>query len=298
MEVIRIGEFNTKALEETVVIQPVEHAMYMANNPINNHACLKRLEYLLEFLSKDPNVSCAKFAEHLASKLQQFVKEDFFDIAESFLEETLKETRHLRKHLDLAKVTLSLNLQILKMAKNSKWKTENIEVKQGDYIRSYLVPNYYFLEALVEFIGREAAIRIFKNYLSVFLATQINYSTYNFTSLKDTFEKRKNAANTNSDWVMIIGYTNEGKYVYRNDNCLWVDALQDLPDKEIKYYICCYGDYQIANSVANGQVILTMEHTLAEGDSYCSRAKHDTRKDWNLNHPSKDFFDKLWPITK
>ena len=32
-----------------------------------------------------------------------------------------------------------------------------------------------------------------------------------------------------SEWVIVRGMIADGKYAYRNDNCLWVDALEDLP---------------------------------------------------------------------
>jgi hypothetical protein len=38
---------------------------------------------------------------------------------------------------------------------------------------------------------------------------------------------------------------------------------------------------------------LTMEHTIAQGDQYCSRVLHDTRVDWNLKHPPKEFWDNI-----
>ncbi|UCG02983.1 MAG: hypothetical protein JSW11_03150 [Candidatus Heimdallarchaeota archaeon] len=42
-------------------------------------------------------------------------------------------------------------------------------------------------------------------------------------------------------------------------------------------------------------LILTMEHTNAQGDPYCSRVLHDTRVDYDLRHPPKKFWDNLRP---
>ncbi len=89
-----------------------------------------------------------------------------------------------------------------------------------------------------------------------------------------------------------MGLINEGKYFYRNNNCTWIEAMKELPDSELKYYTCCYGDYQSVK-VHNKNFILTMEHTIAQGDPYCSRVIHDTRVDWNLAHPPKEFWDNM-----
>ena len=118
-----------------------------------------------------------------------------------------------------------------------------------------------------------------------------------FVNLETHYEKRINSNRKSSPWVIVFGLINEGKYFYRNDNCLWVDALKDLPDSELKYYVCCYGDYQGAKDL-NENIILTMEHTIAQGDPYCSRVLHDTRFDWDLRHPSKHFWDSISPLEK
>ena len=95
-----------------------------------------------------------------------------------------------------------------------------------------------------------------------------------------------------STWVMVRGMLQPGKYAYKNENCLWVEALADLPDAEIKYLICCYGDYASVK-LHNKNFILTMEHTIAQGDPYCSRVIHDPRVDWDLRHPPKEFWDEF-----
>jgi hypothetical protein len=33
-----------------------------------------------------------------------------------------------------------------------------------------------------------------------------------------------------------------------------------------------------------------------KGDPYCSCIFHDTRIDWDLKHPPKEFWDSIWPL--
>ncbi|MFX0066176.1 MAG: L-2-amino-thiazoline-4-carboxylic acid hydrolase, partial [Candidatus Hermodarchaeota archaeon] len=224
------------------------------------------------------------------------IKEDLLGDKKSFLTNISKETNQLSKYPKLLKNTLNFSFQLLELSNNVNWMNDTVKVKQGDYFRSFLIPSYYYLLVLAETIGREEAIKFFKRYISSYLRSQKTEPDLNFTTLEELFERGKKTIQNLSDWVIIIGLLSEAKYVFRNDNCLWIDVLEDLPDKELKYYICCYGDYQNANTYANGNVVLTMKHTIAQGDPYCSRVKHDTRYDWNLEHPEKEFFDSMWPI--
>ncbi len=296
MEVIRIGEFNPNVLEKIVEIQPFETALYVANNNRNNFACLKRLDYLLEFIeAKQPEI-LQKYIEDLTKKLQDQIKEDLLGDKKPILEKTTKETKLVNKYPKLLENTLNFSFQLLNLSGKINWMKDTVKIKQGDYIRSYLIPTYYFLLVLTETIGKEEGIKLFKRYISQFLRSQKTDQDSSFTTLEDSFERSKNSVQYPSDWVMVIGLLSKAKYVFRNDNCLWIDALTDLPDQEIKYAICCYGDYQNAFTYSNENTILSMEHTIAQGDPYCSRAKHDIRFDWNLEHPSKEFFDNMWPV--
>ena len=296
MEVVRLGEFNPNGLDKSVNIQPLDCAINVANNSKNNFACLKRLDYLLEYLKKMYPEEMQKYAENLTNKLQQLSKEESPINSNFEIQDILKEKEQLTNFPELAKTTMIFNLQLLKLLENIDWKKESVEVKQRDYIRSYLIPSYYFLEILIETLGKEKAIDLFKRYISSFLDREGSQLPSNFTTIADAFKRIKQSVGAPSDWVMVFGYISESKYLFRNDNCLWIEALEDLPDKEIKYFICCYGDYQTAYTGSKGHAILTMEHTIAMGDPYCSRVKHDTRLDWNLEHPKKEVFDKLWPI--
>ncbi len=296
MEVIRTGEINPNALEQLVKIQPFETALHVANNKHNNFACLKRLDYLLEFINTNQQEILQEYIDNLTEKLQEQIKVDLLADKKSIITKATKETKLVTKYPRLLENTLNFSFQLLDVSNNINWMNDSIKVKEGNYIRSYLIPSYYFLLVLTETIGREKGISLFKRYISQFLKNQKTTSDSSFTTLKDVFERRKKAVHQPSDWVIVIGLLSEAKYVFRNDNCLWIDALTDLPDNEIKYAICCYGDYQTSSTYSDENTVLTMEHTIAQGDPYCSRVKHDTRFDWNLEHPTKEFFDNMWPV--
>ncbi|MGC9780662.1 MAG: hypothetical protein HZR80_15575 [Candidatus Heimdallarchaeota archaeon] len=46
----------------------------------------------------------------------------------------------------------------------------------------------------------------------------------------------------------------------------------------------------------NEDFVLTMNHTIAKGDLYCSCVVHDTKIDWDLTHPPDEFWESIWPL--
>lgn len=293
MEVIKIGKINPKALEKEIEVQLFEHVMHMANNNRNNFACIKRLDYLLEFISKNNQSILQKYIKNLEIKYDKLATREFINSNDSSISKILKESETLREHPNLVKNILNFSIQLLNLSNEINNLNDKQKVTQNNYMRSFLIPNYYYLQVLIQTIGRDKAIGLFKEYISKFL-DYYKVSTENeFTTLEDRFEKIKKNVNSPSDWVATYGMISKGKLLFRNENCLWIDVLKDLPDKEIKYCICCYGDYQTARTYRNEHIVLTMEHTIALGDQYCSRVVHDTRVDWNLKHPPKEFWDNI-----
>jgi hypothetical protein len=145
---------------------------------------------------------------------------------------------------------------------------------------------------MIETFGREEAIKLHRKFVTHYLFFK-DIEKRDFETLEDIYEKGARTIEEQNNWVITFGMLAEGKYFYKNENCLWIDAMVDLPDNEIKYHVCCYGDYQGAKECYSENIILTMEHTIAQGDQYCSRVLHDTRVDWDLRHPAKEFWDNL-----
>ncbi len=282
MKVFKTGEIMPDALEMQKEMQPYEDFTREAFN---------RLNFIIGFVEeKKPEIK-DKFIENLIAQYKKLVKEDNVKKKKIDLKEILPNFEQLQKQPELAQLSLNFYLQNLQLANDVDWKKDKAKVINKNLLHSFLLPRYYNLLSMIETLGREEGIKLYKRYITHYLIERRKTRQNNYESIEELFESR-HKPRPPSEWSILYGLINEGKYFYRNNNCTWADALQDFPDTELKYLICCYGDYEGAKQ-HNENFILTMEHTIAEGDPYCSRVLHDTRVDWNLKHPPKEFWDKL-----
>ena len=284
MKFVRTGRHNPRALEMPMMIQPVERAQKVA---------LKRLNYLLGFLSERHPGTLQRYVKNLKTKYRSLIRNDLvkasgMDIAEIFL-----DMEHLTQNSDAVKDYLNYYFELLDLKMSDGWTKGTIEVPNANYLRAFLYPDYYNLLVLTETVGREEAIKIWKRYTTHYIIDNRTLKD-KIDDVENIFERRTGGGRRDSEWVIVHGIIADGKYAYKNENCTWVDAMKELPDEELKYYVCCYGDYEHAKS-HGGNIVLTMEHTIAEGDPYCSRVLHDTRVDWRLEHPPKEFWDSFNP---
>ncbi len=283
MKFVRTGELRLDALERIIERNPLEGAL---TSP------LKRLDYLLRFIEEKKPDILLEYISNLTAKYRGMVKEDYVGDRFGELEPSISEFIHLKEYPELVRSIMDYMLQVLHLPEDADWIGSTLEVTNGNNLRMFLHPRYYNVLTLTETLPRDDAIELYKRYITHFLIDTRDPDRERYDNLETLHEKRTRPTDEPSDWVIVRGMMADGKHAYRNDNCLWVDALEDLSDSELKYYICCYGDYEGARNI-HESVVLTMGHTIAQGDPYCSRVLHDTRVDWDLRHPPKDFWDNM-----
>ncbi|HUT80478.1 MAG TPA: L-2-amino-thiazoline-4-carboxylic acid hydrolase [Candidatus Bathyarchaeia archaeon] len=284
MKFYRTGEFQEDILAREIEVEPLKWI---------EKEQLKRLDYLLGYIKRNHPEKLLVFVENLNNKYKNLLTNIGKEGQKIDFGINYRDFSNLQEFPILAEGIVSYIFKTLGLVEDYKTVENKTKVLNSAYLKSFLHPRYFNLETLIMILERKEAINFYKKFGTQYLIdTQTPEEP--FIDLETLLEKRiTNRQEPPSAWVMLHGMLAEGKYAYRNDNCLWVNVLQDLPDKEIKYYVCCYGDYQAAKSYYNENIILTMEHTIAQGDPYCSRVLHDTRIDWDLRHPPKKFWDEL-----
>lgn len=287
MKFQKYGKRIPDLLEKEVEIQPIDFAQ---KSPI------KRLNYLLGLIKEKEPSNFSKYIENLELKFKTLITKDILSEKDLNIDELLTDFDILKEYPELAKNSLTYFLQILQLTEKDDLIKEKVKVLNKNYLRSFLIPKYYHLQTLAETIGREEAIQLYKFYVTKFINDNLSPNRKIFDTMeafKEHFEKDKKEITIG--WYGLLSEVKDGKFFFRKDNCPWAEALMDLPDKEIKYFICCYGDFQAAITRSNESFILTMKHTVVEGDPYCDCIYHDTSVNWDVTHPPKEFWDNLEP---
>ena len=282
MKFVRTGKYRQDTMERLVEIKSFEE--------LQNR--FKRMDYFLGFVQKRIPEVFPQYVNNLMVKYQNLLEDERRKANPPDLDELVSENPHMKEHLELTRLVLNYILQILRLPAEAKLGKN--KVVNRNYFRSWSHHNYSNLLVLTETMGRAEAIALYKKFVT-------HYTLENRDPNRETYDTKTIYANAikpkevPSDWEIVHGMIREGKYAFRNDTCVFLNAIGDsLPDSELKYYVCCYGDYEKFKNY-HDSIILTMEHTIAQGDPYCSRVLHDTRVDWDLRHPPKSFWDSMKP---
>ena len=287
MEVFQTGTYDISDLNNLQEIQPLEFA---------KKTVLKRLNYLIGFIKKEKPEILQNYITKLNIKFVKLITDSYLNEKRIKTDDICKDFIHLKVYPDLLYNCLNYYLQLLSINFTKDWTQNKFKVSNKNYIQSFLYHRYYNALVLTEILERNQAIQLYKNYIDAYVK-----STAPERNRCETLEEfrssriPKEGDPPNIGWEIVHGIIENGKYPQRKDTCMWDDAIKDLPDIELKYLAACYGDFQGAKR-ENKHFVLTMNHTIVKGDPYCSCIFHDTRINWDLTHPPKEYWDNIWPL--
>lgn len=284
MKAHKLGKESNEALKKKTEVQVKSRA------PTYN--MFHRMNFLLEFISKENFCDVENFVSEFISLVNDVMTTPYPIEDEHLLD--LDKFSTLMNYPNLVNKTFQFHLYNMQFPIDKDWKSDVVYIEHGNVLRASFVHRYYEVLALINSSNREKAIKFTKKFIHSYSPTR-NPELAKETKIEklvDLYNRNMDIINDESDWEILFGMK-DGKYFYRNNNCVWVDSLKDYSDKEIKYLICCYGDYPGAQFFYGEPFILTMEHTIAQGDPYCTRVVHDTRENWDLKHFPDEFWKNL-----
>ena len=287
MKFIQTGTFKKDFLEKSTTIKPLESIDKMF---------LEKFDYFIEFITREKPAIISDYIGNLTKKYQGLVEEDFLINSSKEIQKIYSKFNNLTQYPELTKTSLKYFIHLLQIKNKKIQEMEEVQISMKALIQAWTYPSYYFLQALTETIDREEAVKLFKRFITHYYIDHPSPNREKFVSLEKRLEDRLSGDTSASEWVMVHTMLGEGKHAFKNLNCpTCADTMTELPDVELKYLVACYGDYAKFRANLNDHIVLTMEHTIVQGDPYCSRVLHDTRVDWDLTHPPKEFWDNFTP---
>ena len=285
MKYLQYGIHDDNALEGLQEIEDIEKVILSP---------LKRLNSLLGMVTESKPESIPGFVANLESKFESLVSKDYVELKQIDIEERIDGLPNLKGYPKVAKLSVNYVLEGLALPDDVDWFSEKLEVTKRVYLRSLLSARYHYILTLTETIDRTEAIEIYKKHFEKVNREWVAENKERFQNLEEFFEDKSKRDPENPGWVGLVSEVEEGKVLIRTDSCLWADAMVDYPDSELKFLVCCYGDYT-SIKISNKHFELTMEHSIAGGHGYCDCVVHDTRINDSLDHPSDEFFANLSP---
>ncbi len=284
MKFTHVGECRPEIMDEKIEeYQPLEHAQRL----------LRSFDSFLGAVKTQQPKILEEYVANLEVRYQPLLNNEYLALQEDDILLIIDELAHLREHTQLARIYVNYNFQLLQLSKRAKWKRAKIQTSLRTLMRSRYMPIYTNLQVLTETFPRDQAIQLFKDYIDDYMRMRVAEMDDRYQTLEELREMFLSMG----EWGVVgnVSEVKDGKLIMRRDTCLHNALLADIPDQELKFLTCCYGDYEGVRSF-NKHFKLTMLHTRVRGDSYCDCVYYDTRITKDFTHPPKEFFDSIYPL--
>lgn len=256
--------------------------------------CLERIDYLLGYLQNHRPQILARFVRNHLERLRPLVKLAQFADKDVELLALLTHYPYLQYQIDLAKLYLNFYLQVIGMTEQQFWASEALVIPYRAFMHSVFRFEYLQMLALVDTAGKQEAIELFRQYRDLYnIEHEADIPSYaTLSALRADLIKAAQSGRLGR--VRTISEIENGRFIYRCENCEKIELIIDLPveDPELLETVVCYGDFQLT-ILYNGDFTLTRTHTIAAGHPYCDMVYHDKRLAARVEHPTEAFWDGL-----
>jgi hypothetical protein len=276
MEKEKVGKFNPKRKTKK-------------NIASSNRTFLLFHERFLKYLKEKNQELFSEFVDKLISKYKSETKQEYAFVEQLDIEPIKDKIKLIQKNQELINACVNLHLSLYKIPQDFSWENEETEVLHINADRAHYTPRYFAYEILTQMIDREEAIVFLKEFTDYYVEKFRDVPKYE--KLRKIFEDDVKRGRQSDSSVFTVGLVNEGKYVGKTAKCMGFEALSHLKDRELIDLVLCYGDFTLIKKL-NENFVATRTITLPLGP-YCDICVHDTRIVKEIEHPTREFYDKL-----
>lgn len=194
---------------------------------------LEHLGHMLEFLNSERKDLVKYFSDRMATSLADMVQNK--DIT-GFLAEysgILEEHPILTKEEYLGPLALRFMLEQLNLSKVEEGKARPLFVNVQKAITT--IP-YTALTHMVNLVGRDEGIELWKKFVEFRAKIEPSREIESFKAMRAGMS----GMHKSGGFVFTVHDFDENMFVGRFYKCVLYDALKDMEDPELGYYIACY----------------------------------------------------------
>ncbi len=266
-----------------------------AKKAINPNECIKeafsRTEQILKYLLEIKPEIKDDYLDALKKRVVDEVRDYRVDSKCFDLDEIRKELTVLQGYSDLEELVLQFTSKYLALPENYQFRQKKYDVQQLNEEKAYSILPYHKLKAIIEVLGKEEGIRVWKQVMFRLVDERLKNSNIKKRSRLET-KKLVVKRWSETEYVdFTLAVFDEHKVLYRFDRCTVHEAMKHLNDPDIAYLATCYwGEIEGFHPNLNSRMRRTQ--TLHHGD-FCDEFCWDSDIHTDPKQPSLEFTRKL-----
>jgi hypothetical protein len=250
-------------------------------------------DLVLQYLQTNQPSIVPEYIQALKKRLVEDIADFHIKLSLFDLNSVRKDLTVLGDYTELQELVVQFTCKNLEISTENQVRSNETEILSINRVKAQEVLSYYRVKALVDILGVEQAVPLWKEIVDFRIISEREKRQTNLEnlSMKDNLEQAVGI------WTKIgmADFTraifDENKYLFRFDSCFTHEVLKDFNDPDIAYLATCYiGDAEEFNK--GKTVKLRRTQTLHHGD-FCDELYWNSTVHKDVEQPSLEFTKKL-----
>jgi hypothetical protein len=251
------------------------------------------MDIVLQFLKTNQPTIVQEYIEALKKRIAEDIEDFYIESTFFDLEPMRKDLQVLGNYTKLQELLIQFTCKNLGISTGDQVRTNEAEILSINRVKAQEVLSYYRLKALVDILGKEKAVPLWKEIVTfrIISARAKRPAEVEKVSMVDNLDR---AVGIWTD-IGMADFTraifDENKYLFRFDSCFTHEVLKNFNDPDIAYLATCYiGDAKEYNE--EKVVHLRRTQTLHHGD-FCDELYWNSEVYKDVEQPSLEYTRKL-----
>ena len=247
-------------------------------------------ELMLEFIRINIPEILDSFVEKVQKKYSSELEDTSFALGDvSF--DTIKDNQSiLETYTSIKDLSLRFIMKYIPLDKERNLSGEIVEVKSIDYLRAKHMLIYHQIIVLVEILGREEGIQVFKDFVEFWGEEVAKKGRWKVTLKQARQTSIPYWENSKGFEFGVVDFDDE-MFLTKFDRCVWYESMSHIEDKELAYYAVCYSGPRIG-AHAHENMLMRRSVTLFAGN-FCDELRWNRHVYDEPEQPSLEFSRKI-----
>ena len=250
-------------------------------------------DLVLQYLKSNQPTIVQEYVQALKKRLIEDIEDFHINITFFDLNSVRKDLTVLGDFTELQDLLVQFTCKNLEISTENQVKSTETEILSINRVKAQGVLSYYRFKALVDILGMERAVPLWKEIVAFRIISNREKRQTNVEkqSIKENLERAVEIWSKIGMADFTRAIFDENKYLFRFDSCFTHEVLKDFNDPDLAYLATCYiGDAEEYNK--GRTVKLRRTQTLHHGD-FCDELYWNSDVHKEVEQPSLEFTRKL-----
>ncbi|UCE09145.1 MAG: L-2-amino-thiazoline-4-carboxylic acid hydrolase [Candidatus Thorarchaeota archaeon] len=244
------------------------------------------MELMFEFVGMNEPEILDDFLTKVKTSYTNELENTSFVLSEVGFDRISDDQSILGSHHKIKDLGLQVIMKYIPLEEGYTLTQDKVQIRYVDYLRAKHMLLYHRIVALVETLGREDGIEIFKAFVQFWgkEAAKKQVRTVTLREARKSFVEFWEKSNAFEFGVVDI---DDDMFLAKFDKCVWYESMNHVEDQELAYYTVCYPGPRIGRHV-NQNIWMRRSVTLFTGD-FCDELRWDRHVHDEPEQPAHEF---------